>query len=165
MNAASQAAVAGAAGAVTTNVLHEITRRLTPDAPRVDLLGMQALARGLQFLGFEAPVGGTLYRLTLAGDLVSNSAYFALVARGPQDMALPVGAALGVLAGIGAVVLPQRLGLSATPTERTTMTKALTVLLYTAGGIAAGLAFDALDDDDAELSKDTPDEISELRSD
>ncbi len=165
MNVATQAAVAGAAGAITTNVLHEITRRLTPAAPRVDLLGMQALARGLQSLGFEAPVGGNLYRLTLAGDIVSNSAYFGLVARGPRDMALPVGAALGILAGVGAVVLPQRLGLSATPTERTTLTKALTVLLYTAGGIATGLAFDALDDDHAEFSEELPDGISELRSD
>lgn len=139
MNDVSKAAAAGAAGALTTNVLHELTRRIVPDAPRVDLLGMQALSSLLRSAGIESPVGGRLYRLTLLGDLLSNAAYFALVATAPRKNALGAGAALGAIAGLGAVVLPAPLSLSEGTTGRTATTKALTVALYTAGGIAAAL--------------------------
>jgi len=144
MNVVVKATVAGAAGAVTTTLLHELTRRVAPDAPRVDLLGMQALTRALEAVGVQPPSGDALYNLTLAGDLVSNSAYFALVGVGSRDNAMAAGAALGVAAGLGAVYLPRPLGLSAGPTTRTGHTRALTVALYAAGGIAVGVAYRAL---------------------
>jgi hypothetical protein len=51
MNGLTKALVAGAAGALTTNVLHELLRRgMRPDTPRVDLLGMQAVAKVLAAL-------------------------------------------------------------------------------------------------------------------
>ncbi len=141
MTAFTKALAAGAAGASVTTLLHELTRRLTPDAPRVDLLGMQALARVLRGAGVDPPGHGALYNLTLAGDLVSNTGYFGLVGAAPRDRAAAVGVALGVTAGLGAVLLPRPLGLSTRPTERTVRTAALTVALYTAGGIAAGVSY------------------------
>ena len=144
MNVFVKATVAGVSGAVTTTLLHEFTRRVAPDAPRVDLLGMQALARALGAVGIRPPAGDALYNLTLAGDLVSNSGYFALVGVGSRDNAMVAGAALGVAAGLGAVYLPKPLGLSAGPTKRTGQTRALTVALYAAGGIAAGAVYRAL---------------------
>ncbi len=144
MQTVTKSAVAGGVGAVTTTLLHELTRRRTPDAPRVDLLGMQALAHLLQAAGRQVPAHGALYTLTLGGDLVSNTAYFGLVGATPRDKALAVGLALGALAGLGAVYLPSLLGLSTLPTERTGTTRALTVGLYTAGGLAAGAAYRAL---------------------
>lgn len=134
------AVVAGAVGAVTTTLLHELSRWLLPDAPRVDLLGMQALARGLHAAGLAAPGGRTLYALTLAGDLVSNTAYFSLVGASPRARAPLAGLALGVAAGLGAVYLPPVLGLNAQLTTRTRTTGLLTVALYTVGGLAAGLS-------------------------
>ncbi len=144
MDAFTKAVAAGAAGAVTTTLLHELTRWLTPDAPRVDLLGMQALAHLLQAVGLRAPTSVALYNLTLAGDLASNTAYFGLVGAGPRGRAVALGGAMGVVAGAGAVYLPPYLGLSKRPTKRTGATRAITVALYTAGGIAAGLAYKAL---------------------
>ena len=106
MHAVTKAIAAGAAGAGTTTLLHELTRRLTPDAPRVDLLGMQALARLLRAGGAAPPTGRALYTATLAGDLASNTAYFGVVGAGGRERAVALGAAVGLVAGVGAVVLP-----------------------------------------------------------
>jgi hypothetical protein len=144
MNAIANAVIAGAAGAITTNALHELTRRSLPDAPRVDILGMQALAKTLDVLSVEPPKGGALYNATLAADLVSNGAYFAGVAPWPNPVL--AGLLLGAAAGIGAVLLPEPLSLSTTPTSRTPATALLTVMLYSAGGLAAGLLYDRLRD-------------------
>ena len=133
--------LAGAAGAVTTNVLHEVVRRRTSEAPRIDLLGMQALTKMLGALGTAAPTGRKLYVVTLLGDLASNTAYFALARVGGRSGAGTTGTLLGILAGIGAVVLPPRLGLAAVTTNRTPLTQALTVGLYTAGGLVAGTLY------------------------
>jgi hypothetical protein len=144
MKPLSKAVAAGAIGAVTTNVLHEIVRRVTREAPRVDLLGMQALAHLLKAVGTDVPDHGTLYGMTLAGDLVSNSGYFALLGTAPGDRKLAAGAALGLAAGLGAVYLPGPLGLSTQPTDRGLATRAMTVALYGAGGVVAGAAYRAL---------------------
>ncbi len=129
----------GAVGALTTNLLHEMTRRLTPEAPRVDLLGMQALAK-IVATQTTPPTGRTLYATTLAGDLASNTAYFSTIALLPRRYAPLNGFLIGAIAGLGAVVLPGPLKLSEVTTSRTTMTKLLTIALYAAGGVAAGLA-------------------------
>lgn len=47
----TNALIAGMAGATTTTLLHELTRRLSPAAPRIDLLGMQALAHAVRGAG------------------------------------------------------------------------------------------------------------------
>ena len=146
MNAITKALAAGAVGALTTNVLHEITRRIVPNAPRVDILGMQALAKGLTATADTTPTGDDLYRATLVGDLISNSAYFSAVGFGGGN-AVALGLGLGAVAGIGAVVLPPRMGLDEKPTARTPMTEAITVALYTAGGLAAGMTFAALSEE------------------
>jgi hypothetical protein len=138
--------LAGAVGAVTTNVLHEAVRRLTREAPRVDLLGMQALTKLVGAFGAAAPTGRTLYAITLLGDLASNTLYFALVGAGGSAWALRTGTSLGIVAGVGAVGLPPRLGLAAVTTNRTPLTQALTVGLYVAGGVTAGVALRALGD-------------------
>ena len=146
MHAFTKSMLSGAAGAVATTLLHQITRRLTPDAPRADLLGMQALARLLRAGGTTPPTGNDLYNLTLAGDLVSNAAYFGAVGVGPRERAVALGTALGLAAGAGAVLLPPYLGLSGATTGRTGATAALTVSLYTAGGLVAGTIYRALPD-------------------
>jgi short-subunit dehydrogenase len=144
MNRISRALAAGAIGALTTNAAHEALRRLRPDAPRIDLIGMQALARGLAAADVDPPAGRRLYSTTLASDLVANSVYFALAGCVGRDLSAALGTALGIVAGIGAIVLPPRLGLSAEPTSRTPRTSASTVALYVLGGLAAGTALRAM---------------------
>jgi hypothetical protein len=108
----------------------------------MDILGERALARGLRALGVRPPRGRRLHRAALAGDLVANSAYYALVASGRRPWLR--GALLGGAAGLGAVLLPPVLGLGRAPRGITRRTQALTVAWYLAGGFAAAAASRAL---------------------
>ena len=140
MNALSRAAVSGFAGALATNVSHEILRRVTPLAPRVDLLGMQALAKMYRAVDAQPPTGRTLYVRTLIGDIASNSVYFGLAGlAGPRAGVL--GIVLGLVAGAGAFLVPEHSDLDEKPTGRTPTTKFLVVALYTIGGATAGILY------------------------
>lgn len=136
----TDALAGGLAGALTLTLIHETARRLRPDAPRMDMLGRRALARGLARLGVEPP-SDELQGLALAGDLATNSLYYALVGVGSPGRALVRGAALGTAAGLGAITLPPVLGLGRAPRGLTTRTKAMTAAWYLAGGLAAAATF------------------------
>lgn len=136
------AAVAGLAGSAAVNLAHETTRHLTPNAPRVDIVGMRALARVVRAGGMEPPEH--LRTATFAADLVSNSLYYALTAVGGADRAVAVGAALGAVAGAGAVVLPPPMHLGDAEVRRTPTTAALTFAMYFGGGLIAGLVYRAI---------------------
>ncbi len=70
------AAIVGATGAVTTNVLHEIIRRVAANAPHVDLLGMQALARAVDAAGATPPRRHAATRtVALRADACRRSAF------------------------------------------------------------------------------------------
>jgi hypothetical protein len=126
---------AGLAGAAVLTAVHETTRRVTPDAPRMDVLGERAIAKLMRGAGRTPPRGEKLHRLVLGGDIVSNSLYYALVGSGRD--AWVRGAGLGLAAGIGAVLLPPVLGLGRAPRGVTARTKAMTVGYYLVGGLAA----------------------------
>lgn len=136
---------AGLAGAAVLTAVHETTRRITPDAPRMDILGERAIEKLTRSAGGTPPRGEALHRLALGGDLVSNSLYYALVGTGRD--AWVRGAALGLAAGIGAVILPPVLGLGRAPRGLTLKTKAMTVGYYLIGGLAAAAASRLLSDD------------------
>jgi hypothetical protein len=131
------ALVSGAVGAATLTLVHEVARRMTPSAPRVDILGMRALARTFRLLGQSPPPRKRLFRETLAGDLVSNAAYYSVIGLGDPQKAWRRGIMLGLGAGVGAVVLPKPLGLGTQPQARTPLTALLTVVWYLVGGLAA----------------------------
>jgi hypothetical protein len=138
-----KALAGGLAGACALTLIHEAARRVMPDvAPRMDVLGMRAIAKTARAVDAEPPV--PLHEAALVGDLVSNSVYYSLVAAGGREDALRNGALLGLAAGIGAVVLPERLGLGRQPTEHTPATQLMTVAWYLAGGLAAAAAYRAL---------------------
>ncbi len=130
---------AGLAGALALTAIHETVRRRRPhDAPRMDLLGMRALAQGFRAADTPPPPAPQLHRLTLLADVVSNALYFALAG---ADTASPRrGLVLGAVAGVGGVVLPGPLGLGTAPSNRTPQTQAMTVAWYTLGGLVAGAA-------------------------
>src|SRR5512140_291328 len=97
----AKALVAGGAGAVALTAAHETGRRTIRNAPRMDVLGMRAIERWLPKIGIEPPDRRTIHPMSLAGDLVSNSAYYALIGSG--DGAWWRGLGLGVAAGLGAL--------------------------------------------------------------
>ena len=141
----------GLAGAVALTAIHETIRRVSPDAPRMDVLGMRAIAKSLRAAGEEVPDEDTLFNVTLAGDVVSNALYYSLVGLGDPRSAVARGALLGLGAGLGAVLLPGPLGLGTDASARTRETQLMTVAWYTAGGLVAGAAMQSLSDDDGGL--------------
>lgn len=134
------AVVTGTVGASTLTILHETARRVIPDAPRADVLGMRALEAALRRLGTAPPNQKRLHRWALLGDLVANSLYYSLVGVGSARRPWRRGAVLGVLAGIGSVALPGPLDLGRGPTNRTRATQVMTVMWYLAGGLASAAA-------------------------
>ncbi|HEX3558063.1 MAG TPA: hypothetical protein VHU19_02605 [Pyrinomonadaceae bacterium] len=132
----------GLVGACALTLIHETARRFIDDAPRIDVLGMRAIAKTMRAVDVEPPVA--LHEAALVGDLVSNSFYYSLVGAGPREDALRNGALLGLAAGLGAVFLPEPLGLGRQPTEHAPTTQAMTVAWYLLGGLAAGAAYRVL---------------------
>lgn len=136
--------LAGAAGAFTLTVVHEVGRRVSDRAPRMDILGMRAIARGLEAAGRPVPEDGVLHRWAFVGDLLSNSAYYALVGAGQARHPIRRGAVIGALAGAGALALPSRVGLGEPPASSDPLNQVMTVAWYLIGGLAAGAVHRAL---------------------
>jgi hypothetical protein len=136
----------GFAGALALNILHETYKRLDEEAPRVDLVGEEALTKTVESVGLEAPKGNKLFGATLAADVISNAMYFSAIGVGKKENILLRGMGYGLAAGIGAVTLTKPLGLNDTPVTKTNKTKVLTVAWYLVGGIVAALTIKALKD-------------------
>ncbi len=138
----------GLAGACALTLIHEAARRTFSDAPRMDVLGMRAMARSYNAVGAPTPTEDELFNRTLVGDIAANSLYYSMVALGDRKHAWLCGAALGLVAGIGAVALPGPLGLGEGPSARTTATQAMTIAWYLAGGLAAAATYECLAGDE-----------------
>jgi hypothetical protein len=131
----------GLVGAALITALHELMRRTVPHAPRMDLLGRQAIEEIFHSVGQRVPDEETLQQIALGADLVSNTAYYSLVGAGHPGRTITRGAFLGAAAGIGGVLLPGPLGLDPGASVRTPQTAIMTVGLYLVGGLAAALAY------------------------
>ena len=144
LNMNLKSTIGGLAGACTLTLLNESVKKLDKDAPRMDLLGMNAVARLTKGNSLLALTAGKLFPVALAGDIVSNSLYYSMADTGARNSTLVRGALLGLAAGLGAVALPRTLGLNDDATTRTVKTKILTVAWYVLGGLAAATAINAL---------------------
>ncbi len=142
----SSAMGGGIAGAVVLTFVHEIVRRLNTDAPRMDLLGMEAIANTLDSVDAKIPAEDKLFKITMAGDIIGNSLYYSLAGFGNEQQAIIRGVLLGLAAGLGAVYLPRPLGLNEAPANRTVQTKIMTLALYTIGGTVAGVTAKLIED-------------------
>ncbi|CAN5852252.1 hypothetical protein BH18ACI5_BH18ACI5_01970 [soil metagenome] len=127
----NDALLSGAAGAAALTAVHQAARLITDDAPRMDIVGMRALSGGAEAADADLPRDNRLYNMTLAGDLIFNSAYYALATTWTR------GAALGLLAGVGALVLPQKMGLGNPPKSELLSNQVMTVAWYLLGGLTA----------------------------
>ena len=132
MSTLNNALISGATGAIALTAVHQAARAISDNAPRMDVVGMRALVRGASAAGSEAPkTHAGLYGATLAGDLIANSAYYSLATTYTR------GTVLGLLAGIGALVLPERMGLGVPPKSELLSNQVMTVAWYLVGGLAA----------------------------
>lgn len=135
----------GLAGAAALTLIHETIKKALPGAPRLDLLGIQAVSKGIKALNANQPGDRKLYGMAIAADLISNALYYSLSGIGGSKGAITKGAALGLGAGLSAVLLPDKIGLSEHHTNRRIETRILTVGLYVLGGIVASVVLKKLD--------------------
>lgn len=136
--------IGGIAGSIALNLLHESVKRFDHDAPRVDLVGEEAINKILTGAGSEPLHGNTLYAATLAGDVLSNASYYSLIGMGRDKFTLARGVVYGLAAGLGAVGLTEPLGLRDAPVTRTDKTKIMTIGYYLFGGVVTALTIKAL---------------------
>jgi hypothetical protein len=132
---ATTAIAGGLAGAASITLLHESLKRIVPEAPRMDRLGMQAISKGLKKAGKKVPDSDTLFTAAMIGDLLSNAIYYSTAAIGKEENVWKRSAALGLAAGLGAVLLPKPLGLNEKHSNRTIATQLMTVGLYVTGAV------------------------------
>jgi hypothetical protein len=130
--------LSGLGGSLTLTLLHQLLKGHVTHAPRMDLLGKQALTRMVSLSSTPVPPEKDLYNITLAGDITGNALYYSVVDRMPGNKVVN-GALLGAAAGVGALVLPGKLGLNPGYSNATRKTQVLTVAIYLAGGLMAGL--------------------------
>lgn len=135
--------IGGLAGALALTLLNESIKKITADAPRLDLLGENALAKLMKGNDFMPQTVTKFF--PLAGDLVTNSLFYGMSKGKDSTNTLLRGTLLGLAAGVGAVALPKQLGLPEAPTNRTTNTKIMTVAWYVVGGLVAAAVINALD--------------------
>jgi len=136
--------LAGFAGAAAMNILHETLKNKSDKTPRIDLLGEEALNKGLGLVGEHIDDEKTLYRATLVGDLISNTVYYSLIGSGKQKYMWAKVFFFGLSAGIGAITLPQPMGLRPEPVAENNEKKVLTVGYYLFGAIVTGLLVKAM---------------------
>jgi hypothetical protein len=135
----------GLAGTLAVASLHEALRRITPNAPRMDILDMELIRKGLKSMNKEVPGEEQLQRLAVGGELVCDTAYYGLTGVGGKKGVWLRGALLGLIAGVTAVVLPKPLGLAKEPGNKTLATQLMTVGLYLMGGLVAAAATHLVD--------------------
>jgi hypothetical protein len=138
--------ISGAVGAVALTALHELARRRLPTAPRMDLVGMRALRRLAPPLREPNLRTRDLHSVTLAGDLVSNSIYYAGIPASTPSATWTRAAVLGVAAGLGALLLPEPMGLGPPPHSNFRSNQVMTVAWYVAGALATAAAATAMPD-------------------
>lgn len=134
------ALAAGACGAAALTAVHQLARRVTDDAPRMDVVGERAIARSLELRGAAVPPQPRLHRWALAGDLMANSAYYSLIACGREPHVWRRAVALGLAAGAGALLLPRPLGLGDPPKSDHLANQIMTVAWYVVGALVAAAA-------------------------
>ena len=124
--------------------VHQAAKAAVPHAPRVDVIGRRAIARPLMAMNISPPRGQALQNTALAFDLISNTAYYALLGRSEPKHLWRNAWLLGLVAGVGAVALPPVMGLGSKPVARRADTALMTIGWYTLGALATAATMKAL---------------------
>lgn len=127
--------IAGLGGALVLTLLNESLKDINEDMPHIDLVGEEAVLKSAAYLGIDINNNDVLYGTTLVADIISNATYFSLIKGEGQDLWTKAASA-GIVAGIGAVKLPAKIGLNDEPVTKSLATKAWTIGYYMAGALA-----------------------------
>ncbi len=77
-------------------LINQGASKIDREAPRLDLLGMNAVAK---FVKPKLPIIGGLFPLALGGDLISNTLYYSMAEENTKGSTLLRGALLGSTRG------------------------------------------------------------------
>jgi hypothetical protein len=141
----------GIAGAVALTLLNEGVKKVDKNAPRLDLLGQNALAKLMKGNNILPQAAQKLF--PLAGDLLTNSMFFGMARGNGTGNTYVRGALLGLSAGIGALTLPKPLGLEEKHTNENSHKALLTIAWYVIGGLVAAAVINAIDEHQPAKSK------------
>ena len=130
--------LAGLGGAIALNIVHEIIRKNFDNVPEVNKVGEEALNKALGKVDRKITDKDELYAATLAGDVISNGFYYAATATSGFNIVS------GVAAGLGAVILPQKMGLDDAPVAETSQKKIMTIGYYLFGAVVTKLIYDKI---------------------
>jgi hypothetical protein len=145
----AQAIEGGLTGASTLSLLQAALHKIDHKAPR-PLFHQSGLIKKLKkHSGKKGKQDNKLY-MQLAAELLANAAYFGLAGLGKKKNAILRGGLLGAAAGLGSAFMrdehemPDPDTLDGSPviqaTSNSTKQKLITIGLYTAGGLLAGVA-------------------------
>ena len=144
-----KALVSGLAGALSVNLVHEMTRYAaggdpSPDrVPRLDRLGQDGVVLAARSVGLTPPrAGAPRYATAMAGDVLMNAGLYALVAS-LAKRPMHGGVLAAVAAGATGLLLPKLVGLEK-HTGTTPTAKALTFADYAIGGVVTGFVLGLL---------------------
>ena len=130
---ATRSLASGIAGALAFTAIHEVGRRRFASAPRMDEVAMRVLRKVLPGRHRDPR---RLHQLALAGDLLSNSVYYSVIAAPTRTATWTRAGVLGTAAGLCALFLPERLGLGAPQNSHRRANQFMTVGWYLAGALA-----------------------------
>jgi hypothetical protein len=134
MSRATRSLASGVVGALALTAIHEVGRRRIASAPRMDEVAMRVLRK---ILPGEHRDPKRLHQLALAGDLLSNSVYYSVIAAPTRKATWTRAGVLGTAAGLCALFLPARMGLGAPQNSHRRANQFMTVGWYLAGALAA----------------------------
>lgn len=129
----------GLVGTVTVAGLHQVSRQLLKDAPRIDELGERVIVQTFRRIGHEPPKY-THALSWILGNLGVDTLIYALVGAGRPKRPVVRGLWVGLAAGAATLVLPWFAGVTDREVARTTRMVLSTLGIYLAAGVAAGAA-------------------------
>ncbi len=130
-------AASGMVGAGVLTAIHQAAQRVRSDAPRMDIIGMQTMARGIAAAGRPVPAEPQLFRMTLAGDLIANAIYYSGIPAATSRQTWGRAVVSGVTAGVGALTLPRYVAGEDPPHSDRFANNVMTIAWYLAGALAA----------------------------
>jgi hypothetical protein len=130
--------IAGLGGAIALSLLHEAVRKNFDNVPEINKVGEEALNKALDKADMKITNHDQLYAATLAGDVIGNGMYYATTATSGFNIAS------GLAMGLGALALPEKIGLDEKPVAETTQKKVMTVAYYLFGAIVTKFIYDKI---------------------
>lgn len=90
----------GLLGALAVSTAHETIKRILPQAPRMDKLGMQTISLLLVKADYKPLSKKELYLIAMVGDIISNGLYYSVAGSDNRNKTIIKGALLGAAAGV-----------------------------------------------------------------